>query len=320
MRDAAQEIPDQRLPPLITRVPAPEPAPDQGWPIGTAIVLAFLAVFLLFVGGSWFTLAGGVLLGAVVLSGLVAWFLAGQMRIAAVERAAHVARFPEWEADTLAKTLSALWSPPYSLLDAKIALLAIGSAPDPDPPRAHLVCIGAVDLPEIGDYRFEPLVITPTRFLGRQLWLAALVLLIVAFSAARALYSAFFTGGDTVAPIFMLLCAAATLPAAWVWRSAIRPTYIRLAPGIVQIVAFPFGRGKPNIRSYPMSAGTVVLVQRLPGKRACLPRVITLARDGQRDDLPLHQMHGRAEVTERLWQALLSTAPTPPLSDEELLG
>ncbi|MGD8450455.1 MAG: hypothetical protein PVJ57_01435 [Phycisphaerae bacterium] len=325
MADPIQETLGQRLPPLITRVPPPGPPPAKRGPVGTAAVLALLAVLFLVIGGSdwpekWFTLSGKILLGTVVLSGLVAWFQDRQMQRAGLERAAHAAQFAEWEADPLARTLSALWSPPHALLHVKTALMAIGGAPEADPPRARLVCIGGVDLPEIGDYRFEPVIITPTRFLGRQLWLAGLASLVFAFPAGRAAYSAFSSGGDPVGPLFMFLCAAATLPAAWVWRSAIRPTYIRLAPGMVQIVTFPFGRGKPNIRSYPMSAGTVVLVQRLPGARARLPRVITLARDGQRDDLPLWQMSGRAELTERLWQALLSTAPTPPLSDEELLG
>jgi hypothetical protein len=36
--------------------------------------------------------------------------------------------------------------------------------------------------------------------------------------------------------------------------------------------------------------------------------------------LPVSQMKDSDEAMEHIWQALLSTAPTPPLNEEELVG
>jgi hypothetical protein len=45
-----------------------------------------------------------------------------------------------------------------------------------------------------------------------------------------------------------------------------------------------------------------------------------LVRNGVQRELPVARLRSRVRLTERAWQALLSTAPTPPLSDEGLVG
>ncbi len=87
----------------------------------------------------------------------------------------------------------------------------------------------------------------------------------------------------------------------------------------MQIVTFPFGRGKPVIRSYPMTAGTTAVLVNTgttPNGRVTL----TLVRGGRRDQLPICQMADQRGILEGLLPALVSTAPTPPLSDEDLVG
>jgi len=94
---------------------------------------------------------------------------------------------------------------------------------------------------------------------------------------------------------------------------------VRFAPGMIQIVRFDLANGKPCIRSYPMTAYTTALLVN-PGIQANSWVTLTLSRGDVHDDLPLWQMAKPRQVVTQVLQALMSTAPTPPLSDEELVG
>jgi len=93
-----------------------------------------------------------------------------------------------------------------------------------------------------------------------------------------------------------------------------------MAPGIIQILQYRYRRAKPLIRSYPMDGETLAILRgKATGKKG--PNLkLTLLRGERKDTVDLSRMRRREEVAERMWQALLSTAPTPPLSDEELVG
>jgi hypothetical protein len=106
----------------------------------------------------------------------------------------------------------------------------------------------------------------------------------------------------------------------WVWRTAIRPTYIRMAPGVIQVLEYHHRRDKPTIRSYTLDQGTLAVVRGPSTSRKPGLITVTLLRGEQKDRLELWRMRKRDAIIERTWQALLSTAPTPPLSDEDLLG
>jgi hypothetical protein len=200
----------------------------------------------------------------------------------------------------------------------KHVLDVIRDAPPLDPPAARLVCLGAVEMPEVGDYRFEPVIITPTRFLGRRLWFVPLALLILAMWLASVFHLIPLKSSINLGSFSYFLVMGFGMAGAWIWRTTIRPTYIRLAPGVVQIVEFFWGKRKPNIRSFPMQPGTVVIVHQAAGARR--PTAIWLSRDGRTEQIPLAQMQRSGEAADQLWRAVLSSAPTPPLSEEELLG
>ncbi|UCC29117.1 MAG: hypothetical protein JSU86_13050 [Phycisphaerales bacterium] len=95
----------------------------------------------------------------------------------------------------------------------------------------------------------------------------------------------------------------------------IRPTYLRTAPGIIQVLVYRLLTDKPSIRSYPMEPGTLAVFTRIR-KRLTL----ALARDENTDVLSFWRMRQPRERVEQAWRALLSTAPMPPLSRAELLG
>ncbi|MGD8450453.1 MAG: hypothetical protein PVJ57_01425 [Phycisphaerae bacterium] len=324
MADPDREPPGQRLPPLITQVPVPEPRAVRRWPLWLAVILMLLGLAAAFGpgptwGGTWLVPTGHVLMGLAGTACLLWFFAAKRWSRIAQACAAQLAQLPEWEADPLARALRSGWKRPDKPPGADAVQAAIGQVSSPDAPRARIICLGVMEVPEVGELRFEPRFITPTQYVGRRLWLTVIAIALLALWAARRarLLPAFF-GLFKMSSFLYFFIAGGAVAAAWIWRTAIRPTYVRLAPGIVQVVRFPFGKGKPKIDSYPMSPGTLVIVHRLPGIRG--PRTITLLRGEQHDDLPIWQMGGRAELMERFWQALLSTAPTPPLSDEDLLG
>jgi hypothetical protein len=91
--------------------------------------------------------------------------------------------------------------------------------------------------------------------------------------------------------------------------------YVRMAPGVIQILQYGSFKSKPEIRSYPMEAGTVACFARI-GKSIFL----TLGRGFHKDTLFFSHMRQPQQWIERTWRALLSTAATPPLSEDELVG
>ena len=103
--------------------------------------------------------------------------------------------------------------------------------------------------------------------------------------------------------------------ALWMWRAVIRPTYVRMAPGVIQILQYRWSSLKPEIRSYPMEAGTIACFARI-GKNIFL----TLSHGPHKDTLFFSHMRQPQRWIERTWRALLSTAATPPLSEDELVG
>jgi hypothetical protein len=102
---------------------------------------------------------------------------------------------------------------------------------------------------------------------------------------------------------------------AWLWRAGVRPRYLRIAPGILQILQYGPRGGQPDVRSYPMIPGTTVFVSKARGKLT-----VDFFRGPMRDTIPLSGLRKADEYLERMLRGLLSAAPTPPLSDEELVG
>lgn len=109
--------------------------------------------------------------------------------------------------------------------------------------------------------------------------------------------------------------AAIVIPvaAAWFWSCGLRPRYLRFAPGRLQVLKYTYWGRTPEIADYPAAPGMLCVVyQRWGAVR------LALGYGTRRDEL-LVSGRGR-DFLPRLWQALLSTAPTPPLSTEGLVG
>lgn len=312
-----------RRAPLIIRVPAPERAGSGSktlwFALGTlavAAAIAFVVVAVMARGWAGLVIAGLALLAAAGIVIAVAQVQRHRRTTTVARRV--LGQLPEESGDPVAAALARKWKRPGWPVGANVVLEAIRAAPIPKPPRARIVCLGALDVPEVGELRFEPVIITPTRFLWKRLWFVPVALAIFGLWLLQTLHVLPIPGRVPLGSFAYFLCMGVAIAAVWVWRTTLNPTYLRLAPGVVQIIEFGLGKSKPNIRSYPMAPGTVAIVQ--SGGAGGRLRTVTLACGERIDEIPLWQMGGRADASERLWQALLSTAPTPPLSEDELLG
>jgi len=177
---------------------------------------------------------------------------------------------------------------------------------------ATLVCMGAFDLPARSDLRFEPLVVGQSRIstLPQINMGALLFLLLLAVGLTASARSGI---PPVIGRYWAELVAVRVVLAVLFWGFAIRPRYLRAAPGRLQLLRYGFLRRTPLIHDYPIAPGLLCVV--VHGWRSV--RII-LSNARATDDLLLSGV-SQADLT-RLWQALLSTAPTPPLDPEELVG
>lgn len=179
-----------------------------------------------------------------------------------------------------------------------------------------VVYFGIGDVPAVGDYRFEPVILTPRRTLGSPAgWIALILVPLLLFVAAA--YRTWLFG--VVGPLACILLGAALLGifwgAAWLWGRVVRQRYVRLAPGVVQFLRYYGWTNRPTVQSYPMAAGTLVVVTQR-GQAFD----VWFKRGDREDRLALSEMPRAAELAQVFWQAVLSTAPTPPLNEAELIG
>lgn len=188
--------------------------------------------------------------------------------------------------------------------------------------HGRIVCMGDVNIGEAGDHRFEPQIVTPTETIWRCLLVVPLAVGWALVLAARlwpaSSYPSFLVPVLHVleSTLSHLMLGAATAGVVWLWKAGVRPKYLRLAPGIVQVLEYRwFWSSRPMIRSYAMAAGTLALVV-----ETWASATLTLMRAEQVDLIRLSDMRHSRKTIERVWQALLSTAPTPALSDEYLVG
>ncbi len=317
---AMSETVTKRPPPEVIRVPPPE---------GVSVrphVAAVFALVLLIAG------VVGVCLGLVLRLWViwlgVAAFVACAMLFAwgrhakarnAERHRAYLADLRERGVDPTAYDLAARWKPGGKAVPDDDVKAILASSPTPNPPGARIVCLGEIDVPEVGELFFEPEIITPTRAVGWQLVFAPIAAIVIFVWLMQA-FGVIPGRGINPGSFGYILVMGVGAGAMWLWRTVLRPTYIRMAPGMIQILEFRYRRGKPTIRSYPLDAGTIAVLRgkATGGKTSGLK--LALLREVQQDTVELWRMQKRDKAIERTWQALLSTAPTPPLSDEGLVG
>jgi hypothetical protein len=326
---ATSILPTIRPPPEIIRILPPDGFYNSPRPVWI-LSISFGAVALIAIafGASLLTTGHAAAPALFVLAGicifvviLVASIVHYQNRAFAIERRTFFERLAANE-PTLDRSrsdpLSALWtrvSKPPKLEQIKEVLNRSASLTN----SARIVCLGLVDVPDVGEAHFEPEVITPTGFIGYRLVFVPIAIAIVGLWIFQ------FVGvipgrAINLGSFGYLIGMGAAAGVSWVWRAVIRPTYLRLAPGMIQVLEFRLGRPKPVIRSYPISAGTLAIVQGGVAKGKPFVSSLMLSRGDQTDKLPLQQMKDRARCTEMAWKALRSTAPTPPLPDDALIG
>ena len=313
-----------RNPPRLVLVPPPA---GPGMPrkritnIAGASVVGSVVSLAFFVGGglslgAWAATMGGVLAGVAVV--VVVWYHRVNRAYQALRRA-FLEKHPGVEHQPLVGSLGKAWKENDRV--PKVADVREGLPEDPEEDamgRAWVISFGEPDVPEVGDLHFEPEIVTPTGAVWRQLIWLLIAGAVVAWWALDYLQilPRWLPGVRPLLGGFAyFLVAGALALAVWIWKGMIRPTYLRMAPGIIQVLEYHYLRSKPGIRSYPMEPGTLAFFTRV-GRRT----VLTLSRGDHKDVLAFSRMQQPKQRIEQAWQALLSTAPKPPLSDEELLG
>ena len=306
-----------RIPPKVIRVLPPD-RPDT-----EPYVIALLAG-LFGLGGVFFVMAridgkaGWPSLHEIAFFGIAAittWSLISQNRQFRRARAHYVERLGVPSPDPIATSLAGIWKRPGQPPSAETVTHTVAAhlTKDEHGGCACLVCLGPIDVPHPADYRFEPVIIrspVSTDICRRAI---SIVLAVLGILVLRLLLQ--IPVPPPAGPVGVALLIVIGAAVEWLWRVCRQASYVRLAPGMIQTLKYGLLRSKPTIHSYPMSLGTLVIVTQVL-KRTWL----VFIRGDVYDVLDLTKMRDRDELLEQIFQALLSTAPTPPLSDEELVG
>ncbi len=302
--------PDVRVPPRVVRVPPPKVAVV---PFLT-LPLVLWAGLLVLLGSStapawakpfWY---GGLLTAAGV--GLV-----GECRHRVRlnrRRREWLERHRNWDADRVAARLDGLWfflnRPPTTR-----AIREIVQESAPENAQAAVVCLGAFDVPEPGDYRFEPEVLSSGQTNRMDGIVVAALAFLVVFAVGAGLDALGWVPHGPGEYWFAIATVASTGIYLF-WRYALRPTYVRVAPGVVEVLTYALGRSTPRIRRYAVSPGFLCIVSQGWARVS-----VTLINSRNHDEFQVTARRSEP-IVDTLLRALVSTAPTPPLSREELVG
>lgn len=298
------------MPPRIIRVPPPKVAVVPFLTLPYMLWLGFLVLGGLFTAPAWTKplWCGGFLMAAVV--GLV-----GECRHRVRlnrRRREWLERHPIWDANRVAERLDRLWfflsSPPRP--DAIRESIRWAGLP---PREATVVCLGALDVPEIGDYRFEPHVLSPGAVARRAESRVALLVFLLTWNVLLWIemlgHLPKGLSGVYLIPAFVVAAVV------WLgWRYAFRPMYLRVAPGVIEVLTYSLGRSAPRIRRYTVAPDLLCIVSQGWARVS-----VTLVNSQNRDEFQVTARRSE-QLLDTLLRALVSTAPTPPLSNEELVG
>lgn len=225
-------------------------------------------------------------------------------------------RFDEWEAEPLAALANRRIKAGVERSLEERARAACAEMPPACSEHAHVFVGHGVDVPDRLPSLFEPMILTTTQRLWSEryvLWVVLGLLTLLAIGRAFPLLPLPLRNIEWVAVLGVLLIVG------WGLATLLLPKYIRIAPGVVQVMTYRPGRSKPKIRSYPIDAAARIIIEYTSGPPSYGFRAI-LRRGEHRDVLRIAGARRPDEVARHFWSAVLSTAPTPPLSDEELVG
>lgn len=224
-------------------------------------------------------------------------------------------------------------------------LAALAAGAGGDPPGARVILLGHFDVPQVGEKYFEPEVVPATRLLGRRLYavpvFGAIVLLLL-LQSSRVI--PVILPMRSIGGFAYVLVMGGVVTAAWMWRGMIRPTYLRVSPGLVEFLSYRwFWHDRAEVRSYPLTPGTNVIVMhpptfnmstfwsRLPPDRREFHEdkmrdkhpnalVVFFERNGREERLDVAVAFQADPLRDLFWSALLSTAPIRTPSQDDLVG
>ena len=171
----------------------------------------------------------------------------------------------------------------------------------------------SIPIPDVVDASTEPLIVRPQ--IGMPLAVmaatlgAAIMMLVMMILVAIAPVPKVLIPGVLLTN---LLPSAFILLASHVW-----PRYLRFAPGMLQVFRYGLWNNKPRVESLPLAAGTTVFARHGASPFVRFQQLCVCLPDGRVRRFRFRLEPRRASV---MWQILLSTAPTPPLDAEHLVG
>lgn len=302
-----------RAPPLIIRVPPP--VRPEYTNVDFAVVYGIIAVAVV---GCLALVARPLNWPAAVVLSLFAipfftFWLASENRRHRKFRQSFESKAEPFDLCPVARALLAEWKRPSSPPSPDRVRAVVHEAFPPNEPRATLVWFGIAGKPRVGYYQFEPEIVSPAHRLRSHMYYIWTGLALLTIWALGFLPG--FPFRVNLSCLYGALGPALIAATIWAWRTGVRATYVRIAPRMIQFLRYAGTKRKPAIRSYPIEAGTLVVLAHTANKMT-----LTLACEEAEDRVELSKLPNSRVFIDKVWQALLSTAPTPPLSDEELVG
>lgn len=339
------------LPPEIILVPAPAVADLRGanWSlivIAVFILVALIDYLIVFKAETsgrksfpdWFMLTLKCLfICSIPLLMLGAAAAYGQRRKIVKRLEAAQAQDEAPLANGVAARLTGIWKATRRCPKLKQVYDAL-SAFSPSPNTCgRIVVLGNVEVPEVGALFFEPFIVTPSERVQHRLGLVAGGAVIAVIGMAR------FLGATH--PIFRLFQLQGAMMLSLgimilAWSLLRRPSYLRLAPGVIEVLRFPtFGKAPREVLRFPIDADFAAVVRSgftFQRDSSTKPRSETLVNqltNMRANNVRITWRHGRHEralslircsqplkVLDAFWKAMLSTAVAPPMNPNELTG
>lgn len=321
------ELPRQRVEPRLIRI-LPQPSqPNEVFAMSIlpGFVLVLMGVALVFLDqphagttgpskittAAWYMGIAGLILATVIG---IPFFLLNETKAKFVAHCREQQQSGTFRGEVLARKQR---SGPFRTNEEQVREIGLEYVTGRHP-RAWILCVGAVEVPEIDPNPFEPEIIPASRYLwdlGAMVTAAAMVVLLVLWMTPLS-STLGLPFGQQPAILLLLAVIGGPLLIRWFWLTFVRPRYLRLAPGMIQVLTYKWGRGRPQINSFPIEGGTlVVLTNQLKSDLT-----LSVMRDGLTQSIPVAGFRDSARTRSLIWRVLLTRVPTPPLSEEGLVG
>lgn len=212
----------------------------------------------------------------------------------------------------VALQISSIWTSVFGLPGSASFIEALSLEGVDIARQPIFLALGAKEIPKSEDLPTEPEIVSPSQNFEKShavllLGLIGVILLFAGLTAVPAL--------RLYAPGRGYILIALVILVRWMWATLINVKYLRLAPGMIEVLHYRWFANTPRVRSYPVAPGTLVVLQHpTMGSR------LLLSRGEQEDRISFSGVYDAKPIVERIWRAVRSTLPTPPLSRQELLG